>query len=191
MKRFTPVAAIAVLAIALLPAAALAQHHGRRHHHHQRSHHHARSHTKRFGERNSPNGGSSQQNPTTPPATAGTIQSFDGTTLTIKLANGSLVSGQVTNRTEIECRMAGDDNGNGDENMRNDDGGPSSGGSGGPGPDGNGGSGDDGNGGSGDHGDDNNMCSATALTNGASIQDAVLSISSAGAVWTRVDLSAS
>jgi hypothetical protein len=192
------------MAMALLPAAAMA-HHERHHHHHQRSHHHARSRTKRFGERGSSPGGPPQQNhPATPPAPAGTIQSFDGTTLTIMLANGSLVSGQVANRTEIECRMAGDRDGNGDNEMRSDDGGPGPSGSGGqgnggPGNDGNGGSGNDGSGNDGnggpgndgngnDNGRDDEMCSTTALTAGAVVQDATLSISSAGAVWTRVDL---
>ena len=40
---------------------------------------------------------------------AGTIASFDGTTLTINLAAGGSVSGQVTERTEIKCRVKDDD----------------------------------------------------------------------------------
>jgi hypothetical protein len=198
-----------VLAMAIVPAAALAHHHDGRHHHHKRSHHHhhhARHRTEKFGERGSTPAGPGHQGQGTAPAAAGTIQSFDNGTLTIMLANGSLVSGQVTDRTEIECPMANEEPGDGDNDMRTDDQGPG-GGSGGPGPsdnggsgnNGNGGPGNDGNGGSGDDGNGNgndgdehhDMCSSTALTTGASVTDAVLSISSVGAIWTRVDLTSS
>jgi uncharacterized membrane protein YgcG len=202
MKRFAPLSALVVLAVAFMPAAALANHHEGRHHHHKRAHrHHARHLTERFGERGSTPSGPGQQGQGTAPAPAGTIQSFDNGTLTIMLADGSLVSGQVTNRTEIECRMDNDEPGNGDNDMRTDDGGPG-GSSGGPGPSGSGGSGDNGNGGNdgndgsgdNDNGNDNDgnehndMCSTTALTVNAPVSDAELSLTSAGAVWTRVDL---
>ena len=42
---------------------------------------------------------------------AGTVASFDGTTLTIDLAAGGSVSGQVTDGTEIKCETEGDHSG--------------------------------------------------------------------------------
>ena len=47
---------------------------------------------------------------------AGTIASFDGTTLTINLFNGGSVSGMVTDNTEIKCEAADNDNDQGDDN---------------------------------------------------------------------------
>jgi hypothetical protein len=51
---------------------------------------------------------------------AGTIASFDGTTLTIDLFGGGTLSGQVTADTEISCE-AQDENGDGDSFDEEDD----------------------------------------------------------------------
>ena len=42
---------------------------------------------------------------------AGTVASFDGTTLTINLAAGGTISGLVTDRTEVKCETEGDNSG--------------------------------------------------------------------------------
>src|SRR5438270_11891426 len=104
MRRMILAAATGSLLLALAPASALARHHS---HHHKRHHakHHARVHRvvhRRFGDVNNPT------TPTTPSSSSavGTVDSFDGTTLTIKLNSGSTVSGTVTNDTEIECSSA-------------------------------------------------------------------------------------
>jgi hypothetical protein len=59
---------------------------------------------------------------------AGTIASFDGTTLVINLFNGTSVSGLVTDQTEIECEGPGDDNDQGDDDQGDDDSGTGGGG---------------------------------------------------------------
>ena len=43
---------------------------------------------------------------------AGTVASFDGTTLTVNLFNGTSVSGLVTDETEIKCETPGDNDDN-------------------------------------------------------------------------------
>jgi hypothetical protein len=77
--------AIGALALALAaPSAASA--HGRHHHGHHGKHHHKHKHAHRAN--------------LSGPA-AGTIASFDGTTLILTLADGSTVSGAVTDETVI------------------------------------------------------------------------------------------
>jgi hypothetical protein len=126
---------------------------------------------------------------------AGTIASFTDGTLTITLNDGASVSGKVTPRTEIECRStlasAADhgDGGRGEEN-----GGGSGEGSGsGPGEEGSSGpSGrdgrDDNDVGDNDAGDEAEQCMPAALVPGASVREAVLSVSSAGAFWMKLEL---
>jgi endo-1,4-beta-xylanase len=151
------------------------------------------------------NAGDSQQ-------PAGTVTSFDNGVLTITLNDGSTVSGAVTNDTELECTAPssstqgdeGNDNGDngqnsGDDNSGDDNGGQNSGddnGSGGgdnptaSGDDGDNGSaqsGDD-DGGNDDQGDGGQMCSTSSLTPGASVAEANLEVTSAGAVWQKVEL---
>lgn len=84
------VAGVLALAIAV-PGAASA--HGRHHGHH---HHHKAKHArvKHFG-------GAANADPSSPDA--GTVDAFDGTTLTIRLADGSTVSGAVDEDTVINC----------------------------------------------------------------------------------------
>ena len=115
-------------------------------------------------------------------ANAGMVASFDGTKLTIELADGSTVSGTVNNDTEIECEgindsqtsFHGDDHGSGrsggdDQGDRGDD---------------NGDRGDD------NDNDDNPMqnCDTSDLTPGTMVHEARLSLSGAGAVWDKVEL---
>src|SRR5947209_4132617 len=99
MRRLTLTAFASALVLAIAPASALASHHHKRHHHRT---HHARVVHKRFGDVNNPT------TPTTTPTsdTAGTIDSFTNGVLTIKLNDGSTVSGKVTSDTEIECEAA-------------------------------------------------------------------------------------
>jgi hypothetical protein len=169
------IACCALLAVGSATALARHDHHPRHHARHHDRRPHARRHDERFGPA-----------PGTPaPATqdAGTVMSFTGGMLTIKLDDGSTVSGTVNGGTEIEC-----------EGMQNDvarDGGPGPSGGG----DNNGDNGDTGD--QGDHGDDDGdqvdanddqSCATTALVAGATVRDAQLSVSSAGSIWTRIDL---
>jgi hypothetical protein len=101
----------------------------------------------------------------------------------IKLNDGSIVSGAVTDQTELECIApaptsqssdGGGDGGDGlSSNSGGDDGGTSS-------------SGDDDGGGGDDDG--NQMCTTAALTNGTPVAEANLEISSNGATWDSVEL---
>jgi hypothetical protein len=171
MKRLTLTAFASALVVAIAPASALASHHHKRHHH--KRVHHARVVHKRFGDVTTPT------SPSTPSSDAvGTVDSFTGGVLTIKLNDGSTVSGKVTPDTEIECEAAeneaamhadgdggggGGDNSGGDDNGRGDDNG----------------NGDD---------EQGQSCSTTDLSSGMSVSGAELRITSAGAVWEKVRL---
>jgi hypothetical protein len=154
------------LVVALIPATALGRSHHRRHHHHARAHHGIRH--KQFGRGDAPASPSMADN-------AGTVASFDGTKLTIQLADGSTVSGTVNGDTEIECDAA-------DMSQtsfhRDDQGGDHSGGDQGDNNDNN------------DQGDDNEMqnCDSSSLTPGTIVHEAELKLSGAGAVWDKVEL---
>ncbi len=151
------------LVAALIPATALGRGHHRRHQHHARVHHGI--HHKQFGRSDAPATPSMADN-------AGKVASFDGTKLTIQLADGSMVSGTVNGDTEIECEAADmsqtsvhrDDQG-GDQNSGDDQG-------------------DD------NDNDDNNMqnCDASSLSPGTVVHEAELKLSGAGAVWDKVEL---
>jgi hypothetical protein len=131
---------------------------------------------------------------------AGTVTSFEGGILKITLADNSVVSGKVTEQTEISCSTPqpegedGDDSGevqDTDDNEDNQDNQDSHGG---------GSFSHDGGGGgfSGSNGDDMRgastptaagpTCGTAALVPGAKVHEAELSISGAGAVWDKVDL---
>ena len=184
MRRilFTILASTA-LSVAV-PAAALA-HNG--HHHHKR-HHHARvRHLKFIGHRQASDvtSGTPAGTPAdTSQPTAGTVTSFDGTTLVITLANGNTVSGDVTNDTEVKCDNSamqsgdndGDDNSGGVEQgdavFNHSDGG-----------------GD--NGGQGDQGDqsgDNGNAQTCTIAPGMAVTKAELTIDGSSAVWNEVEL---
>jgi hypothetical protein len=172
MKRilFTLLASTALLAA--VPTVALARHDG-----HHRRQHHARVRHERFGRDGSQTTSAAGQN-------AGTVSSLSGGVLVITLSNGSMVSGAVTNATQLECEAAGP------AVMQTDDQGPGSVGSGDNGDRG----GDQGQGDNGDRGDqgdqgdqgDEHMC--TTVAPGMTVRQAELTISSAGAAWSKVEL---
>jgi hypothetical protein len=194
MRRiFLTAVASSLLALAV-PGAAAAHHHKGRHSRstssHRRHHRHAR--IVRFGTLAATTTPSSPAAPSaTPPSPAGTVASFTGGVLTITLPDKSTVSGKVTEQTELECQSAppiasasSHDGG---------DGGDRQGSSGQPGSqqEGQGGGGDDQGE---DQGDDEGeegalqSCTTAALVPGAVVREAELSISSAGAVWHKVEL---
>jgi hypothetical protein len=182
MRRMAVITAASALVLALAPASALARHHHKRHHH-ARVHHRSRVRHQRFGDVNTPpSTTTTPATPGTPPADAvGTVDSFTNGTLTIKLNNGSTVSGALDNDTELECETAEpagsstiheDGDGGGDHSGSGDDGG----------------SGGDDQGDGDDQGENNPSCTTADLTPGAFVRGAELKISSAGAVWEKVDL---
>jgi hypothetical protein len=201
MRRMI-ITAVAATALAV-PGAAIASHqseHQGAHelaHHHKRHHgrQHRRSHIVTFGAAASST--STTSTGTTSPApvagspdeTAGTVASFSGATLTITLSDGSTVSGKVDSSTEIECRTtmatAARHGDQGDDNDQSDDRGDDGQSNSGPG---------DGRQGAVDGHDDNGVhdeaehCTTAALVPGAVVREAELSVSSAGAVWEKVEL---
>jgi hypothetical protein len=202
MRRMI-IAAIALTALAV-PGAAIASHqdehqgrvedHGA--HHHKRHHRHA--HFVRFGNTASTQA-ASPTTATSPPApaanadeTAGTIASFTSGTLTIKLNDGSTVSGQVTEGTEIECRSAmaaAARDGNGDQGDDRGQDGQSNSGPGDGRHDGVSSRDGDDNDANDDNGNDQaEQCTTTALVPGAVVREAELRVSSAGSVWEKVEL---
>ena len=98
---------------------------------------------------------------------AGTVKSFDGTTLVIALADGSEISGKVTDATEVECE---DEHGDDRAVLRHD------------GED----EGEDGDheGEDGEHED----CGSAALVPDAVVHEAELEATSSGAVFEEVEL---
>ncbi|MFI5004165.1 MAG: hypothetical protein ACHQE6_04045 [Solirubrobacterales bacterium] len=144
--------------------------------------------------------------PTTPtPAgePAGKVLTFENGVLSIELNGGTKVSGQVTESTRLICLPAtppptstgGDDQGGGDDGS-----GVQSGEHGGPAsqPSSGGWSGEDNQQGQQGAGDEQDMdseddgqqqsCETSALTAGAVVREAELSLSGSGAVWERIVL---
>jgi len=188
--------ALASSALALaVPGVAAAQH-GKRHHSHRASshkRHHRHAHIVRFGTLAATSAPSSNaSSPATPSSPAGTVASFTGGVLTIKLGDGSTVSGKLTDKTELECQSAAptasaSSRDGGDSEDRQDGSGTTSLQQAGSQ------SGDDDQGeDQGDEGDDDEgaqqSCTTAALVTGAVVQEAELSISSAGAVWHKLEL---
>lgn len=211
MRRMITTGIVAAFAALALPAAATARHSSRHTAHHASARHHRRHHSVAHTVVFSPAVRHSTTTPTpgteTPPAegeTAGTIASFEGGVLKITLSDGTTVSGKVTEKTEIECGCPGHE-GSGGDSSSGDDG---EGGEGGEGSDGHGWSGSSSSGGFGGRGDDFSgdgghsstpspsggsteeapSCGTASLVPGAKVQEAELSVSSAGAVWEKVDL---
>jgi hypothetical protein len=119
---------------------------------------------------------------------AGTIASFTGGVLVVKLAGGGTLTATVTPDTEIECdgtatASSGGDDGPDDQGGGNDDGDDDHGHNSGPG----GAPGDD-NGD--DHGDDHDNCAADALTVNRQVKEAELKTSNGTAIWEKVELGA-
>jgi hypothetical protein len=141
---------------------------------------------------------------------AGTVASFDGTTLTINLFNGSAVSGTVTDSTEIQCETAdtgdngdpGDDNsGTGDDDASGGDNGQASApasssddgdqgdtGDGDTGDDDGGNGDDDGDNGDDDGGDGGTQCTTADLVPGAVVHQAELDLESGQATFEEIEL---
>ncbi len=125
---------------------------------------------------------------------AGTVGSFDGTTLTISLAAGGTISGLVTDRTEVKCETEGDDSSeepsgsdrHGHDRLSADhEGGEDNPGDDDSGEDNPGDEGEDGH--HGDHGDEN-ACSTDDLVEGAIVHQAEIRVSGDGAVFDEVEL---
>jgi hypothetical protein len=179
MRRilFTVLAAAALCVAA--PAAALA-HNGHRGHHHKRHHRLRHEFFKAHPSDTSTSGGSTGS---TSQPTAGTVTSFANNVLTITLANGNTVSGDVTNDTEIKCETPdnasadndADENGGGDEQgdavFHRGDGG-----------------GDNGGWGGGDQGGDNANSQTCTPTPGMAVAKAELTMDGSGAFWNEVEL---
>ena len=168
MRRilFTVVASTALFVAA--PTVALAHSGERHHHHHHKREHHARVRHETFlGHRHA--GDANNNEPT-----AGTVTLFANDALTITLTNGSTVSGEVTDGTEIKCENPGMHNGDndGDDNGGDEHGDAVS---------------HHGDGG-GDRGDDDandEMCTPAA---GLTVRNAELTINGNGAFWDEVEL---
>jgi hypothetical protein len=180
MKRLTFTAMASALVLAIAPASALARHHSKRHHH--KRVHHARVVHRRFGDINN-----SPTTPTTPPPSAiGTVDSFTGGVLTIKLNDKSTMSGKVTSDTEIECEAA--DNSTTTTTHDDGDGGSGQSGQGDQSGGDNNTGGDDNGAGENENENENAQNCSTSLAQGASVSGAELKLSSAGAVWEKVRL---
>jgi hypothetical protein len=196
MKRILLTAVTSSLLGLAIPGVASASH-GKRHHHassHKR--HASRARIVRFGSLSLPAAsGPTQATPTTPTAEpAGKVVSFENGVLTIMLADQSTVSGKVTEATELQCRSAsaatttgGDDQGGGDD-AAGDQSGEHSGAStqahASDLQDSQDQQGDD------DANEDSGQqsCTTAALVKGAVVGEAELKLSSAGAVWEKVEL---
>lgn len=184
MRRLMLTATASALVLAIAPASALAQRH-----HHKRHHkrvHHTRVRHMRFGDVNSAPSTTptSPTTPTTPPSnTIGTITDNTNGTLQITLTNGTVLSGMVTNDTEVECESSTT------QTMQtNDGGGDNQGSSSGHDQ----GSGDDDGQGDDDANENQNnqACpSAANLQTTTNVTGAELKISSDGAVWEKINVS--
>jgi hypothetical protein len=184
MKRLVLTLAATASVVAVAPAAALA-----RHHHHGTRAHHAR--IMRFGDLS---GQPTMTSPTT--GNAGTVTSFTGGVLTIRLTDGSTVSGTVSNDTAIECATSGQDQSgedqgdqgtSGTDQSTGDDDQSTSGTDQSTGDDDQSTSGSDQSTGDDDQ-NSSGSCSSSNLAPGTTIHAAELRISGAGNVWEKVEL---
>jgi hypothetical protein len=191
MRRYLFAVLASLALIAAVPAESVARSHHRARHHrrHDRIEHFRPKHTV-------------ASNVVSPDV--GTVQSFASNVLTIKLNDGSLVSGRVTPDTEVECMAM-------DLAFQRHDGGPSTSGGGNDGQNGgdNGDNGDQGNrgdqgnlgdegdqgqGDQGDQGDrddaaeDNGTCLTALQTPGTKVREATLRLTGSGRIWDRIDL---
>jgi hypothetical protein len=172
MKKvlFAVVASSVVLAVAPALAFAESHHHHRGHHRAHRTH--ARVRNEHFGSRSGDDSAASNST-----QNAGTVASFSNGVLTLTLNDGSMVSGQVTDATEVKCEGAEPQEMEHSRHADGDHGGGSNGG--------------DDNGNDDDQGEDAQgaaMCSSANLVPGAIVQDAELRISGPGAIWREVEL---
>jgi hypothetical protein len=181
--------------VAGAPASALAQHHGQ-HGSHHRSHHATKVRFEQFGPpvaTPSSSGATGLTGPTgstttaTPSQDAGTVATFANNVLTIKLNDGSTVSGLVSTDTQIVCttataQMADAGGGSGSSDGNGGDHGSRNGGDNG---DQNDNQGDD------DQGQNNQAptCDSTSLIPGAVVHEAELRVSSSGSQFMDIVLS--
>src|ERR1035437_335816 len=210
MRRIFTTAAMASLLAVLVPGMASAAQRGRArsHAHHASTRHHRHAVHRRiihFGSVAAiPSAGApattaspaprSDGTPPTPAAPAAKVLSFTGGVLTITLADGSTVSGKVTEATELQCHSATPPTGSGDdEGSDSEDSGGSTEGTppatqvrGDMRSNGGGDSGHDGE--EGDRGEESPACTTAALVPGAVVAEAELSVGSSGEVWDHVDL---
>jgi hypothetical protein len=198
MKRML-LAALASSLLTLTAPTVASAHHGHHHRGHARAHtrHASSARLERFGIAGAAGStGSTSQVTQASPAdeTAGKVDSFTGGVLTIKLNDGSTVSGKVTKETELRCRPAAPPADTEDDRGGDDDEGGSGGGDDGPASAGRFGSqrGDlfahsadshDG------EGDENAAgCSTEALVTNTVVLEAELKLSGSGAVWEQVGI---
>ena len=199
MRRFLLGAAAASLLALTGSATALAAHHGKRHHrtHHaarHRHHHPKGARLLRFGVAAFNTSGAQPQAPSSPSdENAGTVKSFTGGVLTLTLADETEVSGKVTAATRLECESATVPEGGHDDEQGNDTQGEDDNQADEQGTF----AGDEHSGAtatsaSNDPGDDDEQggeaCTTAALVPKAVVREAELSVSSAGAVWEKVEL---
>jgi hypothetical protein len=191
MKRILLVA-VSSSALALgAPAVASAHHHGK---HHRSKHHGARVRVLDF-RASAPATPATPGSPATPATpsneSVGTVKSFKEGVLVITLTSGTEVSGKVTEQTEIHCApttpASGGDDGEDESGSGEGDHGSSSA------AQSNGSQGDAHAASNGDDQEDGQdegqqSCTTAALTPGAMVREAELSLTSTGAVWDRVDL---
>jgi hypothetical protein len=205
MNRFhTPrlflVAALGALAMLALPSFAAARAGG--HHHAAGGHHHANRHAKhRRAHRRILIHGTASNTAASPTEqeNAGEVESFDGTTLTIKLFAGGTVSGKVTESTEIECELQsteaqasednqGENQQSGDQQSGDQSSGDQSQQSGDQSQQSEDQSGDEEDSSDTEDQSQSSSCDTAALVPGAVVHEAELDVSSAGAVFHSVDL---
>jgi hypothetical protein len=166
--------AIASSALALAAPTVASAHRG---HHHAR-HHARKARVRHFGTLASSTTAPSTSSPSAP-SPAGTVKTFNEGVLTITLADGSTVSGKVTEDTEIECVKAGTE-APGDDDQGADDGHAVM-------ADDHGDQGDD------DQGEgagDGTTCTSAALVPTAVVLGAELRLGASGAVWKQIVVSA-
>jgi hypothetical protein len=207
MKRSLKTA-LAAMALALaIPGSALANHashHASSHARHHRHHAHivrfmAGSVTARKTTTATHSTASTTTTTTTtemPGETVGTVLSFEAGVLKITLGDGSVVAGKVTEATRLECASAQGQEGSedgGDQNDQNDPGDDQNEHGGQPPVSGS----HDQQGPGSSHGDDEHgsmmetvepECTVAALVPGAKVEEAELTLTSAGAVWEKVSL---
>jgi hypothetical protein len=192
MRRFLFTAVASAALIAVAPGAALARSHHQRSHHRSQSRHHRTVRQLRFGL----DGSSSTSASPTPETTAGRVVSFTGGVLTIKLNDGTMVKGQVSRATGLECEAANSTSTIQTDRRSHDGGGGDQGGGSDDQTNGKAGQGDEAEGNDqaeqGDQGDieaeGETACPMTALSPNAVVHEADLRISSAGAVWDKIEL---
>ena len=185
MRRLLLTAAAAAT-LTIGPGAALALAHGS--HHHKAHTHRVHSRTEHFvGDASAPAGSTGATGATgaQPPApeTAGMVVSFSNGVLTLKLNDGTTVSGTISDSTSIDCAgPAGNGEDGHDNGNDNSDNGDNSGR----------GNGDGGGGPGGGHGDDERggaiACTVAAVTTGTLVAEAELHISNLGSVWESLEL---